>query len=757
MSSSGNSSGDYVVSANVRKGEGPCTRPNGIAVSRPVAEKLGVRVGDHVLVSGLRSTVAVVESVEGIRDSAVYLGRITRINAKAHWNEPVKLRKITAEEVSEAERVVIGPSEAGLTLRADPESFKGLLIGSYVMKGDVLEVGTRSFKGPIIEQGGISSRFARVLIVDTRPEGVVKIVPKTEVVITERFREAETRSFVSYDDIGGLKEVIENLREMVEFPLRNPGVFRHLGVEPPKGVLLHGPPGTGKTMLAKAVAAESDAYFISIGASHLPPHEAERRLREVFSEAAQHAPAIIFIDEIDTIAPKREQAIDPSERRTVGALLELMDGIKDRGRVVVIAATNRVNALDPALRRPGRFDREIEVPLPNEDGRYEILQIHTRYMPLDADVDLRKIAESTHGYSGADLRLLCSEAAMSCIRRYRARFNPDGTVPEEVVSEMKVNMSDFIEGMKRITPSCGREFIVEIPKVKWSQVGGYKELKSKLEEIVLMPWKYRQEARKFGVVVPKGVLLYGPPGTGKTYIAKALANEAGVKVIEVSGASLKSKWFGEYEQNISKLFETARKAAPVVIIMDESESLVRRRGGEAGEAGKALDDGVNEFLRQLDGVRDTLDVFLVCTSNRPDLLDEAFLRSGRIEYHLEVPLPDLEARVEIFKVHLSNVKAPLGEDVDAEELARLTEGLTGADIKSIVESAVRKWFYAHVSGSGGVSGPSENSLKVGREYFIEAVEEVKRSILTKGGWRESAATQCYACPFGGYKNWVSGG
>ncbi|MEM1589646.1 MAG: AAA family ATPase [Candidatus Bathyarchaeia archaeon] len=717
-----NSLENHKVSAKVMRGEGPCTKPNGIAISKTVAEKLNLKVGDPVQVHGSKTTAAVVESIENIKEAVVYLGRTTRPNAGAHWDEYVQLSPLTVRE--DAKKVVVGPPEAGLSMEADAEALKGVLTGVYVTAGDLIEVGRRTFR-PVF-RGENHARTSRILVVETKPLGIVRIVPETEFVVLREFKEAgATRSSVTYDDIGGQREVIEKIREMVELPLRNPALFRHLGVEPPKGVLLHGPPGTGKTLLAKAVANESGAYFISVGASHLPLNEAERRLREIFAEAEQHAPSVIFIDEIDTVAPKREESLCPDDRRVVGVLLELMDGMKGRGQVIVMAATNRPNALDPALRRPGRFDREIEIPLPNENGRLEILQIHTRYMPLDEDVDLKKLAEMTMGYSGADLQLLCKEAAMSCIGRYRGKFRPDGSVPEEVLSEMKVNMADFIEASKRITPSCGREFIVEVPKVRWDEVGGYKELKTKILKTILVPWQYRHEAKKFGIKIPKGVLLFGPPGTGKTYLAKAVANEAKVNVIEARASELGSKYLYETEKNIARLFETARKAAPVIVIIDEVESIARRRGGDQTSAGKAYDSAVNELLKQIDGVQELYDV-LLCTTNRPDLLDDAFLRSGRVEVHLEVPLPDFEARREIFKIHLGKVNAPLDEDVNVERLAELSDGLSGADIKSLLDQAQREWFFDYVNSHGN---PEPAAPKLGMKYFLK----VFRSIGKFGG------------------------
>jgi len=708
-----------MCSAKVMKGEGPCTKPNGIAISKGVADKLNVNVGEPIQVTGSKTTVAVVESIENMKELVVYLGRTTRPNASAHWDEYVQLSHITTKE--DAKKVVVGPPEIGLTMEVDAEALKGMLIGVHVTAGDLIEVGRRTFR-PVF-RGENHVRTARILVVETKPSGIVQIVPETELVVSREFKEAGvSRSSVTYDDIGGQREVIEKVRELVELPLRNPSLFKHLGIEPPKGVLLHGPPGTGKTLLAKAVANESGAYFISIGASHLPLHDAERRLREVFAEAEQHAPSVIFIDEIDTIAPKREECLSPDDRRVVGVLLELMDGMKGRGQVIVMAATNRPNALDPALRRPGRFDREIEIPLPNEEGRLEILQIHTRYMPLEGDVDLGKLAEISTGYSGADIQLLCKEAAMSCIGRHRGKFKPDGSVPEEILVEMKVNMADFIEGSKRITPSCGREFIVEIPKIRWDDVGGYKELKLKVLKTILVPWQHRQEAKKFGIKIPKGILFYGPPGTGKTYLAKAMANEAKVKVIEARASELGSKYIYDTEKNIARLFEVARKAAPVIVIIDEVESLVRRRGGDQTSAGKAYDSAVNELLRQIDGIQELYDVLLICTTNRPDLLDDAFLRSGRVEVHLEVPLPDFEARKEIFKIHLDKLTAPLDDDVNVERLAEPSNSLTGADIKSLLDTAQRDWFFDYINSHGN---PEPIAPKLGMKYFIKAIEDIK--------------------------------
>ncbi len=714
-----------IVSARVVKGEGPCTKSNSICVSKPVADAIGIMVGDPLQVTGGRSTVAFVESIEKIPDVVIFLGRIVRHNAEAHWDETVQLRKLEKREL--AERIVIGPAEPDQVLQVDADALKGMIIGHYVTAGDLIEIGRRTFRQVFTEPQ--ENQGARILIVETKPGGIVQIAEESELVVNrEHGTDIRRITSVTYDDLGGMEEVIEKVRELVEIPLRNPSLFQKLGIDPPKGILLKGPPGVGKTLLGKAVANESKAYFVGTGASQLAggQGETERRLRELFAEADQHQPSVIFIDELDTIVPKREESLSPDDRRIVGVLLEITDGIKARGQVIVIGATNRPDAIDQALRRPGRFDREIEIPIPDNDARLDILRIRTRLMPLESDVDLGILAENTHGYTGADLKQLCSEAALSAVRRHKASFRPDGTLPTEALNTIKITMADFVEATKRITPSCGREIIVEVPRVRWEEVGGYEELKQKLQELVLIPWKNRKEARKYGVKVPRGILLYGGPGTGKTYIARAIATAAKVKVIRASGASLKSKWFGEYERNIARIFEVARKAAPVIVILDETDAVASIRGGGLGEGSKALDSGLNELLQQLDGLEEIHDVFVICTTNRSDMLDPAFLRSGRIEYQFLVPKPDYEARKEIFRIHLSGSKMPVAEGLSVERIAKLADGMVGADMGRIVRGAVLKAFCEHVQNGNG-----EPLLEM--RHLLAAIDEVRGGLSFNRG------------------------
>jgi len=525
------------------------------------------------------------------------------------------------------------------------------------------------------------------VVIDTRPRGVVIITEKTTVDILEKPVTATTIPKVTYEDIGGLHEVIAKIRELVELPLRHPELFQRLGIEPPKGILLYGPPGTGKTLLAKAVANESDAYFIAINGPEIMSKfygESEQRLREIFEEAKKNAPAIIFIDEIDAIAPKRDEVIGEVERRVVAQLLALMDGLEARGQVIVIGATNRPNALDPALRRPGRFDREIEVPMPDKQGRLEILQIHTRHMPLSDDVNLEELAEMTKGYTGADLAALAREAAMHALRRYLPEIDIEQErIPAEVLEKMVVTKADFLAAFKEITPSGLREIEVEVPEVHWDDIGGLENVKQELREVVEWPLRYPNTFKRLGIEPPRGILLFGPPGTGKTLLAKAVATESGANFIAIRGPELLSKWVGESEKAVREVFRRARQYAPAVVFFDEIEAIASLRGSDVET--DVTERVVSQLLTEIDGITGLENVVVIAATNRPDLVDPALLRPGRLEKLIYVPPPDEKGRLDILKIHTRHV--PLAEDVDLREIAKMTNGYTGADLAALVREA----------------------------------------------------------------------
>ncbi|MEM1798808.1 MAG: CDC48 family AAA ATPase, partial [Candidatus Jordarchaeales archaeon] len=532
---------------------------------------------------------------------------------------------------------------------------------------------------------------------------------------------------VTYEDIGGLKEEIRKIREMVELPLRFPEIFQRLGIEPPKGVLLYGPPGTGKTLLAKAVANETDAHFISISGPEIMSKfygESEERLREIFEEAKKNAPSIIFIDEIDSIAPKREEVTGEVEKRVVAQLLALMDGLESRGQVVVIGATNRPNAIDPALRRPGRFDREIEIKIPNKDARLEILQIHTRGMPLAEDVNLNYLAEITHGYTGADLAALCKEAAMSAIRRIIPEINfEQGTIPAEVLNKLVVTMEDFMNAYRSIEPSAMREVAIEVPNVKWEDIGGLEEVKQELIETVEWPLKYGRFYNYMGARPPKGILLYGPPGTGKTLLAKAVASQSQANFIHVKGPEFLSKWVGESERAVRETFRRARQAAPCIIFIDEIDAVTPTRGSGIGDS-HVTERVISQLLTELDGLEELRDVVVIAATNRPDIIDPALLRPGRFDRLIYIPPPDLKARRQIFEIHTRG--KPLDSDVNLDKLASLTEGYTGADIAAVCNEAVMLAIREYIT-KGEVDEKTEDfsKFKIKWKHFEEALRKVK--------------------------------
>jgi transitional endoplasmic reticulum ATPase len=552
----------------------------------------------------------------------------------------------------------------------------------------------------------------------TNPSPIVMVTEGTVVEIsTTPAKRIEEVSGITYEDIGGLHEELQRIREMIELPLKHPELFRHLGIEPPKGVILYGPPGTGKTLIAKAIANETGAHFISINGPEIMSKfygESEARLREVFQEAEQNAPSIVFIDELDAIAPKRSEVTGEVERRVVSQLLTLMDGLKSRGQVVVIGATNRIEAIDPALRRPGRFDREIRIGVPDRNGRREILLIHTRRMPLAEDVDLDELADITHGFVGADIAALVREAAMNALRRYLPEIDLEKEViPAEVLEKIKVSREDFANALKTIQPSALREVVLEVPNVKWTDIGGLEAVKQELMEAVEWPLKYPEVFKRLGIRPPRGILLYGPPGTGKTLLAKAVATESQANFISVKGPEVLSKWVGESEKAVREIFRKARETAPCIIFFDELDSIAPRRGFHT-DAG-VTDRIVNQLLTEMDGIQSLKGVVVLGATNRPDILDPALLRPGRFDRVLYVPPPDKAARLAIFKIHTREM--PLDEDVDLDILASVTEGYTGADIEAVVREA------AMLAARENI-----NAQKVSMRHFEKALLKIKPSV-----------------------------
>ena len=637
-------------------------------------KKIGVELGDVVAIEGKRETVAKVlpAYMEDRGKSLIRLDGITRDNAKVGIDEKVNVIKT---DFQPAQNIVVAP----LTVMRsyDARYIGSLLEGLPLVEGDTVRA--RLF--------GTRTQDFRVM--STRPQGVVMIHPKTVMKVQEKKEVGEARARISYEDIGGLGKEIRRIREMIELPLKYPQVFERLGIDPPKGVLLHGPPGCGKTLIARAVANETDAYFGHLTGPEIMHKfygESEAHLRRIFDEATAHAPSIIFLDEIDAIAPKREEMGGEKqvEKRVVAQLLALMDGISSRGQVIVIGATNIPNVLDPALRRPGRFDRELDIGIPDKNGRLAILDVHTRGMPLGEDVDLSRLSEITHGFVGADLEALSREAAMTTLRKIFPSIDFElEEIPYNTLMQLQVTMDDFMEAMKEVEPSAIREVFTEIPDVKWSDVGGLTEVKRVLSETIEWPLKYNKLFEHAKTSPSKGILLYGPPGTGKTLLAKAVASESEVNFISVKGPEILSKWVGESEKGIREVFKKAKQASPCIIFFDEIDSVVPRRGSEA--ASHVVDRVISQFLTELDGIEELKGIVVLAATNRLDIIDSALLRAGRFDFLLELPIPDEETRLEIFEVHTRG--KPLAPDIDLKSLAGATEGLVGADIESVCRKA----------------------------------------------------------------------
>ncbi len=681
-------------------------------ISRRIMDELGVNYGDFIEVEGPKGSV-ILQVWPALReDEARDIIRIdgyTREAIGAAVGEYVKVRKAKVEKGT---RVTLAPT---IRIRFD-ESFveyvKEQLQYKPLKRGEVIFI-FYPFGEPL-----------RFVVIATQPTQAVYVDEDTRVEIREEpvSVEAIARGVprVTWEDIGDLEEVKARIREIVELPMRHPELFKHLGIEPPKGILLHGPPGVGKTLLAKALANEIGAYFRTINGPEIMSKfygESEQRLRQIFEEAEKNAPAIIFIDEIDAIAPKREEVVGEVEKRVVAQLLTLMDGLKERGRLIVIGATNRVDAVDPALRRPGRFDREIEIPPPDKRARKAILEVHTRNVPLAEDVDLEKLAEITHGFTGADLAALVKEAAISALRRFmkEEKLDLDKPIPPDKLKELKVTNKDFTEALKLVHPTLMREVLVEVPEVKWEDIGGLEDVKQQLREAVEWPLKSPDVFEKMGIRPPRGILLYGPPGCGKTLLAKAVATESGANFIAVKGPEILSKWVGESEKAIREIFRRARQVAPTVVFFDEIDSIAPARGFRHDSG--VTDRIVNQLLAELDGIQTLKNVVVIGATNRADIVDPALLRPGRFDRVIFVPPPDKKARLEILKVHTRNV--PLAEDVDLEKLADMTEGYSGADLEALVREAVilalRDKFEAR---------------PVSMEYFLKALKVVKPSLST---------------------------
>ncbi len=678
-----------------------------VRIDSQTMREIGVRPGDIIEIEGNRSTVGIVDRAypTDVGEAVIRMDGILRRNAKTGIGENVKVRKA---EVKEAKAITVAPAQEGVMVRADPQIFSKGLLGRAVLKGDLVALGgasrrRRTMTGSpfedifdVFEQGFAGGGFGlgslKFVVAETNPKEAVIITEETQIKVSPKAIEVAEEKVIdiTYEDIGGLQEEITKIREMVETPLKHPEIFERLGIQPPKGVLLHGPPGSGKTLLAKAVANESEANFVLVNGPEIMNKfygESEKRVREIFDEAEKNAPTIIFIDEIDAIAPKREESHGEVERRVVSQLLTVMDGLKSRGKVVVIGATNRPNALDPALRRPGRFDREMSIGVPDKQGRLNILKIHTRNMPITEDVDLKKLSEITHGFVGADLEALCKEAAMSVLRKHLPdlKLKNGKEIPTDFLEKLIITGEDFRNALRLVRPSAMREVLVETPNVSWEDVGGLQELKQTLKEAVEWPLENPQVFKRMGIKPPKGILMYGPPGTGKTMMAKAVAHEAQANFILVKGSELLDKFVGESEKGVRKIFEKARQTAPTIIFFDEIDALAPRRGTEIGT--KVTERVVNAILTEMDGLEDLNEVVILAATNRPDLIDSALLRPGRFDRLIATPLPDEKTRLEIFKIHTKEI--PIDKSVDLKKYAKETNGYVGADIEAICrESAL---------------------------------------------------------------------
>ncbi|MFC1732646.1 CDC48 family AAA ATPase [candidate division KSB1 bacterium] len=705
-----------------------------VRVDSSLMHEVGVRPGEIVDIEGERKTVAMVDRAYpgDIGLNIVRMDGITRRNSKTGIGEMVKIKKA---EYKEAKKVTIAPSRKGVHVSAPKNLLKQGLLGRAVVKGDIISMGgtkrrrSATSGSPFFDEVfsmfdesmmGFGFGDLKFIVTDTNPkQGAVIMTDMTEISLSPEAVEVEKETVpeVSYEDIGGLMEEIKKVREMVELPLKHPEIFERLGTDAPKGVLLHGPPGTGKTLLAKAVANETQSNFILINGPEIMSKyygQSEENLRKKFEDAEKNAPSIIFIDEIDAIASKREETRGEVERRVVAQLLALMDGLKSRGKVVVIAASNVPNLLDPALRRPGRFDREIDIGVPGKEGRLDILKIHTRNMPLEKNIKLKELAEITHGFVGADLSALAKEAAMIVLRRIlpELKLKEEEAIPSEVLEKLRIRQKDFKDALKVVRPSAMREVLIEIPNINWDDVGGLDKVKQDLKEAVEWPLKNPDAFKRMGIKPPKGILMYGAPGTGKTMLAKAVANESDANFILVKGPELLSMWVGESEKGVRKVFERARQASPSIVFFDEIDALAPRRS--SGHASNVTETVVNQILTEMDGLTEMHDVVVLGATNRPDMLDTALLRPGRFDRIILVDIPDKATRNNIFKIHTKDM--PL-KSVNLSTLAEKTEGYVGADIEALCREA------AILALRGDIK-----AKEVTMKHFNDALKKVRASV-----------------------------
>jgi transitional endoplasmic reticulum ATPase len=711
-----------------------------VRIDSQIMRELGIQQGSIIEIEGSRKTVSIAGRAfpADMGSAIIRMDGLTRKNAGTSVGEYVSVR---ATDVKPAASITIAPAQKGTMIQAHQEIFRRALLGRAMVKGDLISLGgTRRRRVTLTGNPFFDDIFKIVdeefnltfgigpdikyTVTNTSPKEAVLITEDTEIEVLPEAVDIKEEALpeVTYEDIGGLQEELRKVREMIELPLKHPELFETLGIQPPKGVLLYGPPGTGKTLIAKAVANEANAHFISVAGPEIMNKfvgEAEKRLRDIFAEAEKNAPAIIFIDEVDGIAPKREESYGEVERRVVAQLLSLMDGLKSRGRVIVIAATNRPDALDPALRRGGRFDREIEIGVPNKEGRLDIIKIHTRNMPMTKDVDIKELADVTHGFVGADVESLCKEAAMAALRRVLPQFQVDlkgsERIPQEILEKLIVSKADFKEALKLVRPSAMREVLIETPKVKWEEIGGLASVKQEMIEAVEWPLKNPEAFKRMGIRPPRGILLYGPPGCGKTLMAKAVATESQSNFIYVKGPEVISKWVGESERAIREIFKKARQVAPCIIFFDEVDSIASKRGSASD--GKVSERVTDQILTEMDGLEEMSDVVVIAATNRPELLDPALLRPGRFDRFLLVPPPDEKTRLEIMKIHTE--KMPLEKNFSINDLVQKTVGFSGADIEAVCREAAMLALREDMKAK-----------MVKKDFFAKALEKARPS-LTK--------------------------